>query len=115
MSAPELRAEDLAALPRLPLDGDGPVFAEPWEAQAFAMAVQLHQRGAFTWSEWAGALSDELKSDPADRSSYYEHWLRALERLVTARGLAGADDLDHTRHAWADAYRRTPHGKPVVL
>jgi nitrile hydratase accessory protein len=110
-----LTAPDLTALPRLPLDGEGPVFSEPWEAQAFAMAVQLHQQGAFTWTEWAAALSEELKSDQGDRSSYYEHWLRALEGLVTARGLASADVLRDTRHAWADAYHRTPHGKPVVL
>jgi nitrile hydratase accessory protein len=110
-----LSAPDLSSLPRLPLDAEGPVFAEPWEAQAFAMAVHLHQSGAFTWAEWAAALTHELKSDPDDRSAYYEHWLRALEGLVTARGLAGADALQDTKHAWADAYRRTPHGKPVEL
>ena len=110
-----LNAPDLASLPRLPLDGEGPVFAEPWEAQAFAMAVHLHQAGAFTWAEWAAALTQQLKSDPDDRSAYYEHWLHALESLVTARGLAGPDALRDTKHAWADAYRRTPHGKPVEL
>jgi nitrile hydratase accessory protein len=110
-----LSAPDLSSLPSLPLDADGPVFAEPWQAQAFAMAVQLHQQGAFTWSEWAAALSDELKGAEDDGSHYYEHWLRALEGLVTSRGLAAADALHETKHAWADAYRRTPHGKPVAL
>ena len=118
MNAPDPQPElapELAALPRLPLDADGPVFAEPWEAQAFAMAVHLHQAGAFTWTEWAAALSDQLASDPHDHAPYYEHWLRTLEGLVTARGLADGDALHRTRDAWADAYRRTPHGKPVAL
>lgn len=110
-----MNAPDLTALARLPLDEEGPVFAEPWEAQAFAMAVQLHRQGAFTWTEWAAALSEELQSDPADRASYYEHWLKALEGLVMGRGLATSSALDDTRDAWADAYRRTPHGKPVTL
>lgn len=77
MSASDLKPEDLSSLPRLPLDADGPVFAEPWQAQAFAMAVQLHQQGAFTWTEWAAALSDELKGAEDDGSHYYEGPWRA--------------------------------------
>ncbi|HEX5377144.1 MAG TPA: nitrile hydratase accessory protein [Phenylobacterium sp.] len=115
MTGPDLRPDELAALPRLPVDADGPVFAEPWQAQAFAMAVQLHRQGVFTWTEWAAALSAELKSSGDDGTHYYEHWLKALEGLVMSRGLAGADALDHRKHAWEDAYRRTPHGKPVML
>lgn len=107
---------DLAALPRLPRDAEGPVFAEPWQAQAFALTVQLHQAGAFTWPEWAQALSEELKGDPDDDGSrYYDHWLAALERLVTARGLAPAESLAERKAAWAEAYRHTPHGRPVEL
>jgi nitrile hydratase accessory protein len=115
LSRPEVEADQLAALPRLPLDAEGPVFAEPWEAQAFAMAVQLNRQGVFTWTEWAAALSEQLKGSDDDGSHYYEHWLAALESLVMARGLAGAAALDAHKHAWVEAYRRTPHGKPVAL
>ncbi|MFI4973676.1 MAG: nitrile hydratase accessory protein [Caulobacterales bacterium] len=113
-------ARRFANLPRLPVDAEGPVFAEPWQAQAFAMAVQLHAAGAFSWSDWAAALSAELRAadargDPDDGSRYYEHWLAALERLVRERGLAAQDALADRKQAWADAYRRTPHGKPVEL
>lgn len=108
MSAPDL--------PGLPRDAEGPIFAEPWQAQAFAMTVTLHEAGAFTWPEWAAALSAELKADPADDGSrYYDHWLAALERLVVARGLAPRDALHARKHDWAEAFRRTPHGKPVEL
>jgi nitrile hydratase accessory protein len=111
-----LSAPDLAALPRLPRDAEGPVFAEPWQAQAFALTVSLHEAGAFSWTEWAEALSAELKADPDDDGSrYYEHWLAALERLATARGLADAGALAARKAAWTEAYRRTPHGRPVEL
>ena len=109
-----------AALPELPHDADGPVFREPWEAQAFAMAVSLHERGHFTWKEWAATLASELQAaadrgEPDDGSQYYQHWLAALERLVTAKGLADPAALLERKEAWAEAYRRTPHGKPVEL
>jgi len=99
---------------------DEPVFAEPWQAQAFALAHQLHAEGAFSWNEWAAALSAELKAAEArgesdDGSRYYEHWLAALEGLVTERGLAAPRDLTERKAAWAEAYRRTPHGRPVEL
>jgi nitrile hydratase accessory protein len=113
-------AERLSALPRLPRDEGGPVFAEPWQAQAFALAVKLSEAGHFTWKEWAAALADELRraadrGEPDDGSRYYEHWLAALERLATAKGLADAAALADRKEAWADAYRHTPHGKPVEL
>jgi nitrile hydratase accessory protein len=112
--------ERLAALPPLPRDEEGPVFAEPWQAQAFAMAVRLSEQGHFTWKEWAAALADELKAaaargEPDDGSQYYHHWLAALERLVTERGLMDQSALLARKEAWADAYRHTPHGKPVEL
>jgi nitrile hydratase accessory protein len=112
--------ENLAALPRLPRDEGGPVFAEPWQAQAFALAVKLSEQGHFTWKEWAAALAEELKAaadrgEPDDGSHYYEHWLATLERLVTARGLSDTEALHARKEAWADAYRHTPHGKPVEL
>jgi len=113
-------AEHLAALPRLPRDEGGPVFAEPWQAQAFALAVKLSEQGHFTWKEWAAALAEELKAaadrgEPDDGSRYYEHWLATLERLVMARGLSDSAALAARKEAWADAYRHTPHGKPVEL
>jgi nitrile hydratase accessory protein len=98
-----------------PRDGAEPVFEEPWQAQAFALVVHLHEQGAFTWTEWAAALSDELRGVPDDGTHYYEHWLAALERLVRERGLAEETALAARKEAWADAYRRTPHGKPVEL
>jgi nitrile hydratase accessory protein len=92
------------------------VFAEPWQAQAFALAVRLNAEGAFTWAEWAEALARQLVGDPADDGSrYYHHWVAALEALAANRGLASADELARRKAAWADAYRRTPHGKPVQL
>jgi nitrile hydratase accessory protein len=114
LSAPDIN------LPRLPRDQEGPVFAEPWQAQAFALAVKLAEEGHFTWKEWAAALADELKAaadqgEPDDGSRYYEHWLTALERLVTAKGLSNPSAMHERKQAWADAYRHTPHGKPVEL
>ncbi len=113
-------SEVLAALPRLPRDEGGAVFAEPWQAQAFALAVNLSAQGHFTWKEWAAALADELhaavtRGEPDDGSRYYEHWLAALESLVTAKGLAAPTALVTRKEAWAAAYRNTPHGQPVDL
>ena len=112
--------EALAALPHLLRDAGGPVFAEPWQAQAFAMAVKLSQQGHFTWKEWAAALAYELqvaadRGEPDDGSRYYEHWLAALERLVTAKGLTDSSALVARKEAWTDAYRNTPHGVPIAL
>ena len=112
--------DKVAALPRIPRDEDGPVFAEPWQAQAFALAVKLSEQGHFTWKEWAAALAEELKSaadrgESDDGSRYYEHWLAALERLVIAKRLSDPAAMLARKEAWADAYRHTPHGKPVDL
>jgi nitrile hydratase accessory protein len=114
------RPEHLAALPRLPRDEGGPVFAEPWQASAFALAVRLSEQGHFTWTEWAAALAQELRvaagrGEPDDGSRYYEHWLTALEHLVVAKRLSDPATLQARKEAWAEAYRRTPHGKPVEL
>lgn len=111
---------NLGALLQLPRDAEGPVFAEPWQAQAFALAVKLSELGHFTWKEWAAALAAELKAaadrgEPDDGSRYYQHWLAALEGLVTSRGLSDTAALLARKEAWADAYRHTPHGKPVEL
>jgi nitrile hydratase accessory protein len=97
-----------------------PVFREPWEAQAFALAVSLNERGVFTWSEWADALGDEIKraqaaGDPDTGETYYRHWLATLERIVAAKGLADPHALARTRDAWQRACARTPHGTPIEL
>jgi nitrile hydratase accessory protein len=115
-----LDSERLSDLPRLPRDDGGPVFAEPWQAQAFALAVRLSAQGHFTWKEWAATLADELKAaadrgEPDDGSHYYEHWLAALERLVTSKHLTDDAELLTRKEEWVDAYRHTPHGKPVLL
>jgi len=104
----------------LPDQEGGPVFAEPWQAQAFALAVKLSERGHFTWKEWTAALATEIKvaadrGEPDDGTQYYRHWLAALERLVATKGLADRSTLHARKEAWADAYRHTPHGKPVEL
>jgi nitrile hydratase accessory protein len=119
-SDPTIEPHRLSDLPRLPRDEDGPVFAEPWQAQAFAIAVKLSDEGHYTWKEWAAALADQLQAaegrgEPDDGSRYYEHWLAALETLVTAKGLADPAALQARKAAWVDAYRHTPHGQPVEL
>jgi nitrile hydratase accessory protein len=120
LSQPNPNAEHLQELPHLPQDANGPVFAEPWQAQAFALAIKLSEQGHFTWKEWATALADEIRAaanrgEPDDGSRYYHHWLAALERLVTAKGLADSAALATRKEALADAYRSTPHGVPVKL
>jgi nitrile hydratase accessory protein len=117
---PKSNVGRFADLPRLPRDEGGAVFAEPWQAQAFALAVRLSEQGHFTWTEWAVALAPELKAaedrgEPDDGTHYYDHWLATLERLVTSKGLTEPEALRSRKEAWADAYRHTPHGKPVVL
>ena len=112
------RATD--ALPGIPRDDGGPVFREPWEAQAFSMALALHQRGVFTWPEWAAALADEIKraqaaGDPDTGATYYSHWLATLERLVAEKGVATEQTLARYRDAWDRAADRTPHGTPIEL
>jgi nitrile hydratase accessory protein len=113
-------ARALATLPGLPQDEGGPVFAEPWQAQAFALTVKLSGLGYFTWQEWTVSFSAALKAaadrgEADDGSRYYEHWVAALERVITAKGLLDAAGLLERKHAWADAYRHTPHGQPVEL
>jgi nitrile hydratase accessory protein len=112
--------EAIDAIPGLPVDEDGPVFHAPWEAHAFAMALTLHQRGVFTWSEWAAALAEEITraqhaGDPDTGETYYLHWLTTLENLAAAKGVTSAEALHRYRDAWDRACDRTPHGQPIEL
>ena len=109
---------DVAGLPR---DDEGsPVFDEPWQAQAFAMTLRLHEAGAFSWREWSDRLADVIRraqqaGDPDRGDTYYEHWLSALEQLVADKGLIGASELAQRKSAWAAAASATPHGEPIEL
>ena len=107
LTPPEL-ADDLVA------SGDDRVFDEPWQAQAFALAVDLHQRGAFTWAEWAQALGIALRDNPQG-DGYYFGWVAALESICAAKGLTDTATLAARRSDWMTAYRETPHGRPVEL
>ncbi len=109
-----------ASSPGLPHGADGPAFGEPWEAQAFAMALALHERGLFTWVEWAEALSQQITiaqaaGDSDTGATYYRHWLAALESLVTSKGATSSAELATCMDAWDYAADRTPHGQPIEL
>jgi nitrile hydratase accessory protein len=113
-------ARATTAVPGIPRDDAGPVFREPWEAQAFAMALALHERGLFSWPEWAAALADQIKraqaaGDPDTGETYYHHWLKTLERLVAEKGVTDAPMLARYHDAWDRAAVRTPHGQPIEL
>ena len=119
MTAPNPEAEPGMA-PSLTRDESGPVFRETWEAQAFALALALHQRGVFSWPEWTAALAKEIRraqaaGDPDTGESYYHHWLATLEAVVVAKGLTTLAALARYRDAWEAAADRTPHGKPIEL
>jgi nitrile hydratase accessory protein len=113
-------AELVSLLPTLPCDVEGPVFREPWEAQAFALAVEAHAKGLFSWPEWAAALSAQIKAaqaagDPDTGETYYQHWLTTLETLVVHKGATSLDQLKSVQSAWDRAARATPHGQPILL
>ena len=117
---PEAERRATEAIPSIPQDAQGPVFREPWEAQAFAMALALHKAGLFAWTEWAAILGAEIKKaqaagDPATGETYYHHWLAALERMVAEKGLTTRETLVHHYHAWEHAAVRTPHGIRIEL
>ena len=115
-----MSAERMPLSPGMPRDADGPVFSAPWEAQAFATTLALHERGLFTWPEWAEALAAQIAEaqaagDPDTGQTYYLHWLAALEKLVASKGASSGDELARYRHAWEHAAGRTPHGQPIEL
>jgi nitrile hydratase accessory protein len=108
------------AVPSIPRDAEGPVFKEPWEAQAFAMTLSLYDRGLFTWPEWAATLAAEIKraqaaGDPDTGETYYHHWLNALEHMVAEKKLTDGATLKRYHDAWDRAADRTPHGTPIEL
>ncbi len=120
MSRSEAEQRVVAKLPDSCRAGDEPVFKEPWQAQAFAMAVSLIEAGHFSWQEWSTTLGDEIshaaqRGIAEDGTGYYELWLNALERLVSGNGMASAAELTELKQAWHDAYASTPHGQPVKL
>ena len=97
-----------------------PVFKAQWEAQAFAMAMALQERGVITPKEWSQALAEVIaevraRGEPDTGEDYYRHWLVALERIVSRKGLVAAAALTERQHEWEEAARRTPHGKPIEL
>ena len=103
----------LADLPLLPRDESGPVFAEPWQAQAFAVVVGLTEAGKISIKEWADHLGTVLKEAEARGEydtgrHYYDHWLTALERLAVAKNMTDWHELEHEGEAIreADHHRR---------
>ena len=116
-AATQRATQEVRSIPR---NAEGPVFREPWEAQAFALAVSLNERGLFTWKEWAATLGEEIKKaqaagDPDTGETYYSHWLATLERMVVDKGITDTRTLARTRDAWERACERTPHGAPIEL
>jgi nitrile hydratase accessory protein len=117
---PEAGRRATEAIPSIPREANGPVFREPWEAHAFAMALALYDRGLFAWTEWATKLGEEIKKaqaagDPDTGETYYRHWLATLERIVAEKGVTTAQALAQHHDAWDRAAHRTPHGKPIEL
>ena len=101
-------------------DEQQPVFAEPWEAHAFAIAVKLSEKGLFKWSEWSDALTEEIKiakeqGNPDFGNTYYQFWLSALEAILLEKNIVKKSDIKSMMEQWRSAYLSTPHGKPVKL
>ncbi len=118
--AAESAQNSLAATHPVPSDADGPVFAEPWQARAFASTLELHQRGVFSWPEWAAALGRTIRDakaqgDPDLGDTYWDHWLATLEGMIAEKGVASAAALADKRAAWERAAEATPHGQPIRL
>ena len=116
----EMPSADLSLSKGLPVEDDSPVFREPWEAQAFGMALALYERGLFTWDEWAQALSAQIlaaqaQGDPDLGNTYYRHWLAAIEALVSVKGVSSPEELGRYQQAWHHAADRVPHGQPIEL
>lgn len=112
--------ETVQQFPFQPFDDEGPVFNEPWEAQAFSLVIALHSKGLFSWQEWATILSEEIsaaqqRGDPDLGNTYYQHWLNALEKMSLLKKLSSSDELLARKAQWHSAYINTPHGRPIEL
>jgi nitrile hydratase accessory protein len=112
--------KSIPEVPGIPCDAEGPVFAAPWQAQAFAMTLALYERGLFSWPEWAEVLGRRIAASPAQAQedpgdAYYRQWLAALEEIVAAKGASSAAELERYQQAWDHAADRTPHGQPIEL
>ena len=99
--------------PGMPRDADGPVFGAPWQAQAFAMTLALHEKGLFSWSEWAETLAAQIQAaqaagDPDAGDTYYRHWLAALETLVVGGNPGAVGD------AWEAALERLRQARSTL-
>lgn len=97
---------------------EGPAFSEPWQAEAFALTMQLSRMGHFTWADWVSAFSAEIEASPqtADEdinTAYYRQWAQALEKIVAARGLMSNDEVADYQEHWRRSYFHTEHGKPI--
>ncbi|MBN3785845.1 nitrile hydratase accessory protein [Burkholderia sp. Ac-20353] len=119
-SAEKPLSEYHLSMPETTREDAEPAFGAPWQAAAFAMTLALHERGLFTWTEWAAYLNRAIldaqaSGDPDRGDTYYAHWLTALERIATAKGWVTTDALSNCRNAWDEAARRTPHGTPIQL
>lgn len=106
--------------PHQPLDDQGPVFNEPWEAQAFALVLALHEQGLFSWQEWAAVLSEQIRlaqvqGDPDLGNTYYQHWLAALEAISRQKHISDDAELARRKSQWHAAFLNTPHGQPIDL
>ena len=97
------------------LTSDGRTFDEPWQAEAFALTVELHAAGVFSWQEWSRALGAQIAAfNERGEEDYFVCWLNALEGLLAAKEIASPEELRDLATAWGQAYRETPHGRPVV-
>lgn len=97
-----------------------PVFAEPWQAQVFALAVELHEAGLFSWPEWSELLGEEIakaqqEGDPDLGDTYYMHWLNTLERMLKLKAVAEKGELEILNQRWDEAAKSTPHGQPISI
>lgn len=110
----------LNAVPGIPADTGGPVFDQPWQAEVFAMTLQLHEQGIFEWSEWAEVLAAQIKlaqqqGDDDLGDTYYLHWLAALEQMVVNKDIGDRSLLGQLYAEWDTAARNTPHGQPILI
>jgi nitrile hydratase accessory protein len=91
------------------------VFAEPWEARAFALAVTLSGGERFAWDDFRDLLIAEIAAgdaaatnaaparlpDDTAAAPYYERWLAALEKILCAKAMLNAEEIDRRAAAIA--------------